>query len=631
MKRRQAVPNGVRLASLLAAALVFGSCSRKDPSHVGRPGGEGTDALPIAGEYYEAEVPDTLDLAERTSLGLHYFTEIMDEDLGYEMYFGGYCNRSSTPYAYAHVTSLGACQNKALEAMVFERVISGSTLHLDREAKMIEMMASFFGEDGLHWVSADITKKPWMKIGEPFVMVHGQGRIMRAMIALYQYTGDPIWKERIDKMVEGLEKIVVHKDDYAYIPVYGFYEEEYLRSCYTKEGWKDTVEPTNEKFGEEGSLFNHQGHIPGALATWYELTGNKHALRLSGQLVRFYSQPKFWADFEHEYPKVIGAEHAHWQGHLHGHINTLRAILEYALAANDQRLKQFVRDGYEWARQGGFARIGYVGDGQGCATGRMIGIAVKLSQAGIGDYWEDVDQYIRNHGVAMQFTPDDKEFLLSLGEGKPAPPDEPDKTTNNVVDRIMGGFAGNPNKGSFYLCCGTHGNMGLFYAADATVRYQGGTARVNLLLNRSTPWLDVDSHLPYEGKVVLKNKQARAAFVRIPLWVDRAAVRAEVDGQQQALVWFDNYLRFDGLRPGGELTIRFPMVEKTEQWTIPRLGGWKAPDEQVHSCKFKGNTLVEISPPLVPGSPLYQRSHYLQARAPMKKVTRFATPAVIRW
>ena len=108
MKRRQAVPNGVRLASLLAAALVFGSCSRKDPSHVGRPGGEGTNALPIAGEYYEAEVPDTLDLAERTSLGLHYFTEIMDEDLGYEMYFGGYCNRSSTPYAYAHVTSLGA-------------------------------------------------------------------------------------------------------------------------------------------------------------------------------------------------------------------------------------------------------------------------------------------------------------------------------------------------------------------------------------------------------------------------------------------------------------------------------------------------------------------------------------------
>ena len=68
--------------------------------------------------------------------------------------------------------------------------------------------------------------------------------------------------------------------------------------------------------------------MPGALETWYQLTGNEHALRLSGPLVRFYSKPKFWADFEQEYPEVIGAEHAHWQGCLHGHINTLRAILE---------------------------------------------------------------------------------------------------------------------------------------------------------------------------------------------------------------------------------------------------------------------------------------------------------------
>ena len=80
------------------------------------------------------------------------------------------------------------------------------------------------GEDGLQWVSADVTKKPWMKIPEPFVMVHGQGRMMRAMIAWYQYTGDPVWKQRIDRMVDGMDrKLVVHKDDYAYIPVYGFY------------------------------------------------------------------------------------------------------------------------------------------------------------------------------------------------------------------------------------------------------------------------------------------------------------------------------------------------------------------------------------------------------------------------
>ena len=148
--------------------------------------------------------------------------------------------------------------------MVFECVISGSTLHVEREAKMVEMLASMLGEDGLHWVSTDITKKPWMKIGEPFVMVHGQGRFMRAMIARYQYTGDPIWKQCIDKMVEGLEKIVVHKDDYAYIPVYGFYDEEYLRSCYTiRKGGKIRSSPRTRSSGKKARCLTIKDTCPG--------------------------------------------------------------------------------------------------------------------------------------------------------------------------------------------------------------------------------------------------------------------------------------------------------------------------------------------------------------------------------
>jgi hypothetical protein len=73
---------------------------------------------------------------------------------------------------------------------------------------------------------------------------------------------------------------------------------------------------------------------------------------------------------------VVGQQHAHWTGHLHGHVNTLRAILEYALAVDDAQLKGFARDGYEWARQALLPRIGYF-DYQGCATVRMIGLAVK--------------------------------------------------------------------------------------------------------------------------------------------------------------------------------------------------------------------------------------------------------------
>ena len=58
-----------------------------------------------------------------------------------------------------------------------------------------------------------------------------------------------------------------------------------------------------------------------------------------------------------------------------------------------------------------------------------------------------------------------------------------------------------------------------------------GVAQVNLLLNRASPWLDVDSCLPYEGKVVIRNKTAKRLYVRIPLWVNKREVQCHVKGR----------------------------------------------------------------------------------------------------
>jgi hypothetical protein len=592
------------------------------------------------GERYEARVPDTLDLAQRAGYGLNYFFGILNDDLNYEMYFGG-----TMRHLYPHITSLGACQDKALEAIAFERLMTGSEADLDREGAMVDRMLAMFGPDGLHWVDEDSSKKPWMKIDEPFVMVHGQGRIMRAMIAWYQITGDPIWKRKIDGLVEGIDKIAVHKEDYAYIPIFGFYEEDYFRSCYTKDGWKDTHEPVNEKEGEEGSLFNHQAHLPGALATWYQLTGNKQALKLSGELVRFYTKPQFWADFEDPSNEVVGKEHAHWVGHLHGHVNCLRAILEYAIAADDPRLKDFVRDGYEWTRHVGFARIGYVGDNQGCGCARLIGLAVKLSEAGIGDYWEDVDKYIRNLGTEQQFTPEDLPFMRTVcGQQKAPPEGEEGVTYQGMPDRIVGAYGGRTAKTTHWLCCGTHGNMGLFYAWDATLRFKDGVARVNLLLNRASPWLQIDSYLPYEGKVVLKNRSAHTILLRIPNWADKNQVTCRLGEASLQLEWDGQYVRLENLNGGEQLTVAFPMKEWTAEYNIPLLGGAnddfgvpgekslaEVPPRAIHRCHFLGNTLIEIDPPLMPGEPVFQRKHYLSGKAPMKDTDYFVTPTVLKW
>jgi hypothetical protein len=320
----------------------------------------------------------------------------------------------------------------------------------------------------------------------------------------------------------------------------------------------------------------------------------------------------------------------------------LRAILSYAIATNDPRLKAFVRDGYEWARQAGFARIGLFGDGQGCACGRIIGLASKLTYAGIGDYWEDVDQYIRNHGVEMQITPEDVPYLEQISQGKPKSPVYDGMTTNNVIQSSIGAFSNHvpPLKVSTSGCCTPWGQMGLFYAWDAIVRHANDTAQVNLLLNRASPWLDVDSHLPYEGKIVVRNKRAREVLVRIPLWVDQRHVECRVRSKSIRPVWLGRYLRFDGLSAGDRVFIEFPVEEKTEHWTAPPQASFPGytlltvmPQGTRYTCRFRGNTLVEITPPLAPGSQLYQRRppQFQASKAPEKELTRFETPFVLKW
>ncbi len=609
------------------------------------------------GTYYEATVPNTLDLAERARLGLNFATGAISEEYDYEMYwradfhsYGGGDLWAWPGHMWFQCSPLFACQPKEMEAMAMMRLMSGSQQNLEREAKMMEMMVAHLGDDGLYYVVPSGGRKPWLGPEEfrPYANIHGQARMMRAMIVWYQYTGDPAWKERIDRMVDAWDRlVVVHKDDYAYLPAHGWINAPYVGACYVKgRGWKSTEEPEIEKAGaEEGSLFNFQGHWPGVLANWYLLTGNKQALRLSGELVRFLTNPKFWADWEGgEYPGVVGAEHAHWNGHWHGHVNTIRAILEYAIAANDPQLMLFAREGYEWARRQTMTRTGFR---WGSAVGRMIGLAIKLSDSGVGDYWEDVDLYIRNHATEMQIMPEDIPHIQELIGRNPNP-----SRPRDIVTRAMqppGDYATGTNVGvievsigAFPLAAAKHGwslgdaawgHLGICYAWEGTLRYADGVVRVNLLLNRASPWMDIDSYLPYEGKVVLRNKQAREAFVRVPLYVDTKSVVCRVGDQAARPEWFDRYLRLDSLKAGDVVTIEFPLEARIEQWAGAHGAVYGGSSDDNWTYRFKGNTLIELSPAGVLGEWIYQdrAEKYKLAKAPVKNVTRYVTPQTLKW
>ena len=597
--------------------------------------------MTIAGDRYPATVPDTLDLAERAALAINALTRTADPEHGYEVY---HCANLNVHPAYMNHMYGGPCQPKPVEALPLMRIMSGSDRNLDFDQKMMDCMLSSV-ENGLWWLKSDV---PWRAESFEGDIVHLStfARLVIALLTWYTLDRNPRWFKLVQEMISGLAGIAVYQDDYAFYP-----GEEYRRS-----GWTMGSDVGRPDSGWGGRWTIADGLVIRALSRWYAVSGDESALELASKLVKYALLPGNWVPAAE--PRMIAsAEHGHWKGHFHATTMRVWGLLEYALVTKDLGLLRFVRDFYEYSRNFGMSRIGffpavagdhgsYPGEAQvdeSCTLLDMISLAIGLSDSGVGDYWEDVDQYVRNHLVEHQFLR--RDVLQEISDAGPEHRIDPRvMTDDDVIARNIGAFASTADPTLVYaiwtLCCLGNGSLALYKAWESIVRYEEGVAQVNLLLNRASPWLDLDSYLPCEGRVVLTNKTARRVQVRIPLWADREAVQCQVRGQAVPLVWLNNYLIVDGLAARDVVSIEFPMVETTEHYTEPTYA-------VRYTCQFKGNTLVDISPragelawtmvgqddgvtlPAKTGYPIYQREHLKDDKAPMKETTRYVSPVIM--
>jgi hypothetical protein len=117
-----------------------------------------------------------------------------------------------------------------------------------------------------------------------------------------------------------------------------------------------------------------------------------------------------------------------------------------------------------------------------------------------------------------------------------------------------------------------------------------------LLLNRASPWLDVNSYLPAEGKIVLHIKDAPTVAVRMPEWCDIASVRASVDGEVRRTLEDGRSIQIGWLDPGDEVTLEFPVPEETMHRVIGEIP---------YKLVRRGANIVSIDPPGV-AYPLYE-------------------------
>ncbi len=583
------------------------------------------DALKPLGERYEATVPDTLDLAERGRLAVHGLTSFLNPAADFAPYGHVYFN--GNPAYMSDMPGGPPNWGKIAEALLMTRVMSGSEENAAIDEKTFKGML----------VSTWMTVNPAAPTPVSVAML--------ALMTAWQLDPNPDLKRIIDGVAD------------THVQVAQSGELDSKPCAWYYDGPSDDKATALGVNGLWLSVFI-QGRAIRPLVEWSALGGDRKYLDFSEKLTRFLVQPKFWTP--EAAPKVVvGSDHGEFCGHHHSYTQALLGLLWHADAVNDARLKSFVRDSYEYMRTFGIARIGLFGEG--CTTGDMTLLAIKLSDAGVGDYWEDVDQYVRNHLAELQIT--DAEAMKKAvdqmpgGRGKNDTTqgafDPKNETTDNVIDRNLGVFLSDsthptliPETNFLYtICCTGNCTRALYAAWESIVRCSGGVAQVNLLLNRASAWVDVESYLPYEGKVVLHNKTARNLSVRMPLWVDKKAVQATVNGQPAPAFWLGQYLVFDTLNAKDEVVLTFPVAESTETYTLKwkQTEFWKEStypgptweplkEPARYTCRFRGNTLVDISPrDEGKGLPLYQRDNLKATKAPTHSVTRFVAATVPKW
>jgi hypothetical protein len=451
-----------------------------------------------------------------------------------------------------------------------------------------------------------------MKAGQ-FSDAYSCGRTLLAMTLWYERDKNPFWHDRAERMINRFRELAVDKGDYAYFP-----------RPFIHPGFLTPGETPDPNVSDISSHFTHLGAIHG-MSRYYRVTGYEPALQLAGKLSHYMKDHSGHYDAEGRAPNQ----------HFHGSTCTLLAMLEYATLARDEALLEFVRKSYEWHRTVGSALVGFFPEAvrqdyptsESCEIANMIDLAVRLSQLGVGDYWDDADRYLRNQFAENQLT--HGVWMQQISDQSPEMPVTYRDTSIDVVRSNIGGFAGwsvgndfirepvgpLPRGFVFMHCCTGNSTRALYYAWQGILDFTGDKLRVNLPLNRASRWADVHSFIPFEGRVDIILKQGCNVSVRVPEWVQKTAVAVSVGGESRPVRWNGQYLEVGQGRPQEKVSVTFPLEERTQREII---------GAKEYMLTLKGNDVVAIDP-AGKYCPYYQREKYRKGEVQWKNVERFVS------
>jgi len=603
------------------------------------------------GSWYDDNVPDTPDLFEMAKLLVNGLTGPNDPRADYEQYFGP--NLGSNPPVMGHDWS-DQCQMRSMKALPLMRHISGSDLNHEIDQVWMNVVLRSIGPDGLYYVPT--RGRPWAhryveSIPDGIYTADGTtvapddpsvtqymysfqpGYAISTMMIYYLRDGNPIWRKQIENMIEGILKLAVHKEDYCFVPAAEFEPNAKV--------------PPTAKMPVGQLAVNSSTWLLDGVGKYYQLTGYPPAKELGRRLVNYLRHQGQYFD---ENGGCFDLAPDFMANHFHSHSVSLVVMLDYAAAVNDRELIGYVQRNYECFKSKGHALTGFFPESaipdypscETCEIADMIALSLKLTMLGVGDYWDDADRWLRNQFVENQLTPQKADQIRGLSQRLKLPAQPADGfyvTDDRVVDRNMGSFAGwasanewfddemrRKGRGGIMHCCTGNAAQTVFYLWKQMLEYSEGELRVNLLLNRASPWVDLYSHIPYEGRLDVKmKKQARNVLVRAPEWLNQPSpskMTCTVNGTTRDCQLRGRYLDAGAAKPGDEIVLRFPISERTV--SNQKIGN------RTYALVVKGNTVISVDP-AGEQCPMYARSQYRGSAAPRRTVRRFLASEEIAW
>lgn len=587
------------------------------------------------GRRYAAQVPDTYDLAERCGLACEGMTGVANPDFNYYQYFNTVLGREP---ACLMANDGPMCTDKFIEALPGNRVASGNMVNRRCEKAWIDQVIQ--------------EKRP-------------TGRMLGAAGQYYLLTHAARFLEAGRHIVDYVQSAVKDDGDRAYFTM-------------------AQKSPGADHYSDPNISYHTMVWWVDGLVKFYRASDYQPALDLAGKFVATLLSEGSYFYHGHE-DGSFSLDPIMWYGvtdKKHFHINTLMRLscLEYALEVGDKKIIDWVRQGYEFGKRHGEPVTGWFPEAisatdnvnavynicEMCCVGDMVGIGIKLALAGYDDCWDDVDSWLRNVMAEGQLTSVDwlddyfksdycraataydrenlwqgqtyQEYLLSRRS---------DMSFDHAAQRSVGGFGGwvamNDWFGAYNITAGDMAGLGIMqcctgnavrslYSAFYNMLAFDDTSnelKLNLLMNRASKWADIDSHIPYQGRIDINIKQSLKLSVRIPGWVDKTEVQVTVDEDPVRIDYDRRVARIGHVNKGQTVKITFPIkVVKKPVRVRYYEEGFNI--QQAYVLTLKGNTVVDIKPE-GQFNPLYQRDYYLSDKTRYKKVERFICDVDIPW